>query len=87
MSHPKSKLFSLVGRPVILTHEYYPDTPGIITAKATGRMWFLIQLASGSTIWFARSEFKLPPLPREQRRPERLEDDFDGFVYEGVEGF
>lgn len=75
--HCRSKLFSLVGREILL-----PD------CKITGwilehlpKMFFRIQLESGNIEVYHRSEFNLLPLPRDQRRPEWLDDDFDGFVY------
>ncbi|MFA5344786.1 MAG: hypothetical protein WC315_00725 [Candidatus Omnitrophota bacterium] len=84
--HCRTRIFSLIGRPVILTHEYYPNKPGVIVAKGKG-MNFRIRLDSGSEIWFARADFKLPPLPPEQRRPEWVSDYSSGFDYEGLEGF
>ena len=90
--HCRSRLFSLIGRPVVLNDYWneYPGEPinlhGVIIEKKPGKMRFLIDF-DGHATWFDRADFKLPPLPAEQRRPEWVSDNFPGFVYAGVEGF
>jgi hypothetical protein len=90
--HCRSRLFSLIGRPVVLNDDWndYPGKPinlhGVIIEKKPGKMRFLIDFG-GHAIWYDRADFKLPPLHPLDRPPEWLRDNFDGFVYAGVEGF
>jgi hypothetical protein len=61
---------------------------GIIVAKEPGKMRFQVRFEGVEWLyWFDRADFKLPPLPREQRQPEWVSDISDGFDYVGVEGF
>ncbi len=84
MSHCRTQIFSLVGRHILIP----PDKHGTILSKKVGRMCFGVKLDGVNGItWMNRCEFLLPPLPKHMREPEFLSDNFDGFVYEGVEGF
>jgi hypothetical protein len=79
--HARSSLFSLIGRRVVIG-----PRQGTIVDKVPGRMVFDVRV-DGEIISCHRCEFKLPPLPRHTRAPVWLPDDYNGFVYEGVEGF
>lgn len=92
--HDETKLFSLIGRHVILNEDWdnFPGKPlsrhGIIREKKPGRMRFAIEFPDTiNSYWFDRSEFKLIPLDKRDRRVHRLPDYSDGVVYSGVEGF
>jgi hypothetical protein len=100
--HSKSHLFSLVGRRVRLHKPYYAYAAldeslqgfqdGTIVEQI-GPARFGLHLDGYTrndepiTVDFHRAEFKLPPLPRSEREPVWLDDDFDGFVYADVPTF
>jgi len=93
LSHTKTQLFSLEGRRIHLLEPYLGYYGGTIR-KQTGPGSFTVDLDKptdptdpGMPIHLYRCEFRLPPLPQEQRRPHWLPDDFDGFVYADVPNF
>lgn len=94
--HCKTRLFSLIGRRIRLHKPYHAyaalDEPMVgfqdgAIVEQLGPARFGLHLdgytrnGESITVDFHRGEFKLPPLPREERRPEWLPDDYDGFVY------
>jgi len=93
MSHCKTQIFSLIGRRIVLRAPYAECTEGMIAEQiGPGRFGCYLQHPDGRvymsgvkgrpvTVDLRRSEFILPPLPRSERRPTWLPDDFDGFVY------
>jgi len=90
--HYRSKLFSLIGREVVLNDPYHRYdqvfTHAVIKGKLPHRMRFGLQFPGfHSLAWFDRSEFRLPPLPPQQRQPDWVLDEYDGFVYAGIVGF
>jgi len=97
MYHVKSRLFSLVGRRIVLHKSYFGYTEGMI-ASQIGPACFgcCLQNPAGEvytsgnrpiTVDFHRSEFKLPPLPSWNRQPIWLEDDSEGFAYADTPSF
>ena len=98
MSHSKSQLFTLIGRRIVLHKEYCDCTEGMIVEKiGPARYGCHLQRADGTlyilgtgrpaTVDFRRDEFKLPPLPRQERKPPRLSDESEGFAYADVPDF
>ncbi len=90
--HCRSRLFSLIGRPVRLQSPITIDGEsvffGIIVSKIEHRMRFGVRLNDTDTIiYLDRAEFILPPLQLIDRQPEWVSDNFEGFVYANVEGF
>jgi len=97
--HLKSRLFSLVGRRIVLHKPYNGCTEGMIAEQiGPARFGCYLQFPNGHiymsgmvgrpvTVDFHRSEFKLPPLPRRERLLEWLSDDFDGFAYADIPNF
>ncbi len=88
--HCRSRRFSLIGRRVILNDPVCGCKDAMIIEKPMRGMWFRVEVDCGDhkvDFLCPRCLFTLPPLPREQRQPEWLLDSYDGFVYEGVEGF
>ena len=90
--HVLTRIFSLIGRPIVL------NTPcrGCSNAKIikkVGPAWFIVQLDKaddmGNPITFncPRSNFHLPPLDKWDRQPKQLSDASEGFAYAGVEDF
>jgi len=97
--HPKSRLFSLVGRRIVLHKPYNGCTEGMIAEQIgparfgchlqfpDGRVYMSGVVGRPVTVDFHRGEFKLPPLPRSEREPEWLSDYSDGFAYADVPNF
>ena len=86
MSHTKTRIFTLIGRRIVLHEPYHGTTEGVIVEKiGPARFGCHLQKSDGNlrpiTVDFHRAEFKLPPLPRSERQPPRLSDDSDGFAY------
>jgi hypothetical protein len=86
MAHVKTQLFSLIGRTIVWKNLTNIPLMGVIVEKKPGKMCFAVKRGN-DIFWLDRSEFTLPPLHRMDRQPKWLEDDSDGFVYKGVEGF
>ncbi len=84
--HCKTRLFSLIGRRIVLHTPHAGCTEGIIVEKIGSARFGCHLRESGSrlyrlvTVDLHRREFKLPPLPREERKAIWLSD-YDGFVY------
>lgn len=90
--HCKTQLFTLIGRRIVLHRPHAGCTEGVIVEKiGPARFGCHLQHPNGhpykpaatgcGVVDFHRSEFKLPPLPRDERPPVFLEDDSDGFAY------
>jgi len=95
--HVKTRLFSLVGRRIVLHTPYYDCTEGMIAEQiGPARFGCYLQFPDGHvyavagrpvTVDFHRAEFKLSPLPRSERQPLRLADDSDDFAYADIPNF
>ena len=85
--HAKLRLFSLVGRRIVLNVPYHDCYITGVIVEQIGPAQFSCRLKSNGLppptipVNFHRSEFCLPPLPRIERRPEYLDENYDGFVY------
>lgn len=97
--HTKTRLFSLVGRRIVLHKPYNGCTEGMIAEQIDpAHFGCYLQFPDGHAytsgvagrpviVDFHRAEFKLPPLPRSKRQPLRLDDDSEGFAYADVPNF
>lgn len=91
--HVKTRLFSLVGRRIVLHRPYNGCTEGVIAEQIgparyecylqfPDRHIYLSGVAGRPvTVDFHRAEFTLPPLPRSERPSLWLDDDSEGFAY------
>lgn len=94
--HAKTRIFSLIGRRIRLHVPYYTYVAfgkkmigfqDDIIMEQLGPARFGLHLdgyvhnGEPIAVDFHRAEFKLPPLPRSERRSEWLPDDYDGFAY------
>lgn len=91
--HCKTRLFSLIGRRIVLHKPHAGCTEGMIAEqigparfgcylqKPDGHMYMSGVEGRPVTVDLHRGEFKLPPLPRSERKPKWLPDDSEGFAY------
>jgi len=91
--HCKTQIFTLIGRAIVLHKPYAGCTDGVIEEqigparfgcflqKPNGHLYMSGVVGRPVTVDFHRGEFKLPPLPRDERKPAWLPDDYDGFAY------
>lgn len=89
--HCKTQIFSLIGRRVQLNQPYRTVAIGRepmqrhlsgVIVEQLGPARFGLHLDDyAPTVDFHRGEFTLPPLPKSERQPTWLPDNFDGFVY------
>lgn len=98
--HVKTRLFSLVGRRIVLHKPYYGCIEGTIVEHiGPARFGCHLKNPAGEvyaqsmgsnrpiTVDFHRAEFALPPLPRDRRQPLWLDDDSEGLAYADVPNF
>ncbi len=97
--HTKTRLFSLVGRRIVLHKPYFGYTEGMIAEQiGPARFGCHLQNPAGEvymsgvagrpiTVDFHRAEFALPPLPQSERQPLWLDDDSEGFAYADIPNF
>lgn len=97
--HTKTRLFSLVGRRIVLHKPYNGCYEGMIAEQiGPARFGCHLQFPDGhvymsgvvgrpATVDFHRAEFILPPLPRSERQPLWLDDDSEGFAYADIPNF
>src|SRR5574340_199260 len=91
MAHVMTTRFSLIGRPIVLHTPYEGYSKGVVVEQL-GRANYSVHLEGYKfngrpiSVDCHRSEFALPPLPREQRTPYWCGDDSD-YVYSDFDGF